>query len=228
MPQSLCKSHLSSRTKLDLRSIGAQNILSDVFPETAADAGAVGFVLSNIARDAGPILWVQDRVSLKEAGQPFVPGMGTKRSIIRVNVTRPADVLMAMEDGLRTKGLAAVIGEIWGDPAALSFTATKRLAMRAEANALPCWLIRRAASPNLSAARNRWRVASLPSTPHPDDPKAPGDPRWHIELFRARQTKPGAWVASYDPETDRINFFAAFRDGAMDQGDGAIGQRAAR
>jgi protein ImuA len=202
MPQSLCKSHLSSRTKLDLRSIGAQNILSDVFPETAADAGAVGFVLSNIARDAGPILWVQDRVSLKEAGQPFVPGMGTKRSIIRVNVTRPADVLMAMEDGLRTKGLAAVIGEIWGDPAALSF--------------------------NLSAARNRWRVASLPSTPHPDDPKAPGDPRWHIELFRARQAKPGAWVASYDPETDRINFSAAFRDGAMDQGDGAIGQRAAR
>lgn len=79
--------------------------------------------------------------------------------MIRVDVSRPADVLWATEEGLRCKALSCVIGEIWGDSPALTFTATKRLAMCAEAHKVPCWLIRHAASPDLSAARDRWRIA---------------------------------------------------------------------
>jgi len=204
------------------------SILSDVFPATATDAGAVGFVLSHIAANAGPILWVQDRLSRRESGRPYLPGLGRARQILNLDLSRPADVLWAMEDGLRCKGLSAVIGEIWGDPPALGFTATKRLAMRSEQGGVACWLIRRAASPDLSAARNRWRVASLPSGPHPDDPLTPGDPRWRVELFRSRLSKPGAWVASYDRAADRIDFSALLRDGTLAEDGGKDERRAAR
>jgi protein ImuA len=201
--------------------------LSEAFPSSPTDASAVGFALSRLPRTNAPILWVQDRLSRKEAGRPMIAGLSAKRPIIMVDLSRATDVLWAMEDGLRCRALGAVIGEVWGDPAALDFTATKRLAMRAEAADVSCWLIRRAASPDLSAARDRWRIASLPSAVHPHDPQAPGAPRWSLDLFRARRSKPGQWVATYDGSADRVHLSASVRNRAVEPGDGAAGQRAA-
>lgn len=201
--------------------------LSEVFPETAVDAAAVGFVLARLPRNTAPLLWVQDRLSRRETGRPCLAGIGTARPVIMVSLSRAVDVLWALEDGLRCHGLGAVVGEIWGDPPALDFTATKRLAMRAEAADLPCWLIRRAASPDLSAARDRWRVASLPSAPHPHDALAPGAPRWALDLFRSRRVKPGQWVGTYDRAADHLDLSAPVRDGTLAAGDGTAGQRAA-
>lgn len=190
--------------------------------------GGVGFVLSHIPQNTGPVLWIQDRLSRKEAGRPSLSGLGLSHPLLMARLSHPRDVLIATEEGLRCAALSAVVAEIWGDPPTLSFTATKRLALRAEASGVPCWLIRRAASPNLSAARDRWRVASLASSPDRDDPVAPGDPRWRVELFRSRDKKTGVWVARYDRTTDRVDYAAVFRDGAVAE-DGAKGaERAAR
>ncbi|WP_371168976.1 ImuA family protein [Aliiroseovarius sp. 2305UL8-7] len=180
--------------------------------------------MSQLGKGGTPLLWVQDRVSQKETGNPYLPGLPHK-NIIRVDVNRAADVLWAMEEGLRCKALSCVIGEVWGDPSVLDFTATKRLALRAEYHKRPCWLVRRAVSPNLSAARNRWRVTSLPSLPHPHDPQTPGDPRWQVELFRSRGSRPGTWVVTYDQSTDRINFSTPVRDRTMAAGNAAERQR---
>jgi protein ImuA len=201
--------------------------LSEAFPATPTDASAVGFVLSRLPRSNAPILWVQDRLSRKEAGYPALAGIGADHPVIMVDLSRAADVLWAMEDGLRCRSLAAVIGEVWGDPPALDFTATKRLAMRAEAADVSCWLIRRAASPDLSAARDRWRIASLPSAPHPHDVQAPGAARWSLDLFRSRRHKPGQWVATYDRAADRVDFAAPVRDRTLEPRDGTAGKRAA-
>lgn len=201
--------------------------LAEVFATTASDAAAVGFVLARLPRTAAPILWVQDRLSRREAGRPCLAGIGNARPIIMVDLSRAADVLWALEDGLRCRALAAVIGEVWGDPPALDFTATKRLALRSEAGQVPCWLIRRAATPNLSAARDRWRIGSVPSAPHPHDAQAPGAARWALDLFRSRRSKPGQWVAQYDRAADHIDLSDAVRDGTLVPGDGTAGQRAA-
>jgi protein ImuA len=201
-------------------------VLSEVFPVTAPDAGALGFVLACAPRKDAPIFWVQDRMSGRESGAPYMPAF-PGRSIIRVSVSRPVDALWAMEEGLQSASLSMVIGEIWGDPAALTFTASKRLAFRAEAQKTPCWLIRRGAVPNLSSARNRWRISSLPSLPHPHDLHAPGVPQWRAELFRSRQMRTGTWVARYDPAADRIHFDAPLRDGAVGAGDDAARLRTA-
>ncbi len=202
--------------------------LSEVFAETVADAGMVGFVLSQIAKNPAPILWIQDRMSRRETGRPYLAGLGAGRSVLLLDMPRPADVLIAAEEGLRCKALSAVVAEIWGDPVALNFTATKRLALRAEAAGVPCWLIRHGGTADLSAARDRWRITSLPSAPNPDDARAPGDPRWRLDLFRSRDKQPGLWVAQHDRAADRVDLFAAIPDGPLAEGAGSGGQRTAR
>ncbi|MBB5515512.1 protein ImuA [Rubricella aquisinus] len=179
----------------------------DLFPATAEDAGSVGFLLATLTGRSGPILWVRDRMTGAEAGRLYLPQRLGAR-VLHVSLGRAVDVLQAMEDGLSSGALGAVVGEMWGEPKGLTFTATKRLALRSEAHGVPCWLIRHGAVANLSAARNRWRVASLPSAPNRDDPAAPGDPRWRVELFRSRTQAPGTWVARYDRAQDRLRFMA--------------------
>ncbi|MFO1139111.1 MAG: hypothetical protein U1E41_08560 [Paracoccus sp. (in: a-proteobacteria)] len=183
-------------------------ILSEAFSTRPLDGAAPGFVRA--ALPSGRVLWAQDRLSRIETGAPFLPGMG--RELLRLDLSRAADVLSALEDGLASPALVAVVGEIHGNPRALDFTASRRLALRAETAGIPCWLIRHAAGPDASAARMRWRLSALPSVPDPDDPQAPGDPRWRAELFRARGLPPSVWEARHDRATDRLHLAAASGD----------------
>ncbi|EYD76274.1 Error-prone repair protein ImuA [Rubellimicrobium mesophilum DSM 19309] len=181
--------------------------LCEVFATTAADGAATGFVLAQLGSRPGPVLWVQDRVSRREGGRPSARGLaaalGHPLDVLYLEVGRAVDVLWAMEEALGCAALSIVIGEVWGDPPALGFTATKRLAIRSEARGVAAWLLRRAAAPDLSAARERWRVSSQPALPHPDDPRTPGEALWLAELFRSRGRRTGIWVARRDTTTRR-------------------------
>jgi protein ImuA len=220
--------------------------LSEVFPEPGAEAAAAGFVLARLQDRAGPVLWVQDRMARLETGRPTLAGLDG-RALLHLCLSRAVDVMVAVEEGLRCPDLSAVIAEVRGEASAISFTALKRIALRSEAAGVPCWLIRQAARADLSAARNRWRIATLPSAPHPDDPRAPGDPRWRLDLFRARDGRPGAWIARHERGAEagmgprrgaggnggtggaahRLDLVAAVSDGALAEAAGTGGQRAA-
>ncbi|WOI55825.1 hypothetical protein [Palleronia sp. LCG004] len=204
--------------------------LTDLHPLRSADPGATGFVLSLLSLGQRPVLWVQDRLSRREAGALYLPGLGHMASglrILQVRVSHPRDVLWAMEEGASCAALSAVVGEIHGAPAALDFTATKRLAIRAERSGVPVYLIRGADPGVLSAARMRWRVASLPSQAHPHDPRAPGWAQWDAELFRAQGRAPGRWVARHDPGTaDRLSLVSRPDDRAVETGGAAISDAA--
>lgn len=179
------------------------------------DGAATGFALAHLPAGR-PILWVQDRMAALETGRPH--GRALHRfgvdpdRLVMVCARDARDVLWAMEEGLGCASMGAVIGEVWGDPAALDFTATRRLAMRAARSGTAAVLIRFAAQANLSAARRRWRIAARPSFAHPYDPRAPGPPRWRAELFRARDLQPGLWEAGYDAKTHRLDLSAALSD----------------
>ena len=208
------------------REIARRSALTDVHPDGGTDASATGFVLSLLGDcTKGPILWVQDHASRRENGRIYLPGLTPHRvehTILQAAVSHPRDVLWAMEEGAACAGLSAVVGEIHGAPAALSFTATKRLAIRAEASGVPVYLIRSGDPGVLSAARMRWRTSSLPSMPHPHDARAPGTAQWAVELFRARGHAPGRWIARHDPDatrtTDRFRLVPHDDDGAVDKG----------
>jgi protein ImuA len=191
--------------------------LSELFANHPRDVGWCGFLLSQRPDAGGPILWVQERMAILESGRIFPPGLPF-RDLIHVEARDARTALWAMEEGLRCPELSLVIGEIWGDPAALDFTATRRLAVAAERSGVAACLIRLSGHSNLSGARQRWRIASSPSAPNPLDPKAPGAAAWDAELFRARGRPPGRWRVGGDPraEPDPRRRLPHFVDGPME------------
>jgi protein ImuA len=173
-----------------------QPTLSELFATRPRDGGWAGFLLAQL--DTGkPLLWVQERMAIIESGRVHPPGLPTQ-NIVHVEARDARDALWAMEEGLRCSALSAVIGEIWGDPRALDFTATRRLAVASERSGVAAFLVRLGGSANLSGARMRWRIASAPSLLNELDPKAPGLPAWDAELFRARGVPPGRWNVAHD------------------------------
>jgi len=173
-----------------------QPTLSELFAAHPRDGGWAGFLLAQIDR-AKPLLWVQDRMAILESGRIYPPGLGNF-DLIHVETRDTREALWAMEEGLRCSALSAVIGELWGDPRALDFTATRRLAVASERSGVPCWLVRLGGVANLSGARMRWRIASRPSLFNDLDPRAPGLSAWNAELFRARGHPTGVWPVSHD------------------------------
>jgi len=163
----------------------AQDRLSTAEPDPLADAP-----------DQRMWLWVQDREALRRTGRPYRPGLprGLRHRLIHVAAPSAEDALFALEEGLRCRDLAFVIGEIAGNPKALSFTAQRRLSLAAKRHGVPLWLVRLDAARDLSSARMRWQVASAPSSPPRWNPAAPGAPWWRGELFRSRSHPPGEWL----------------------------------
>ena len=97
------------------------------------------------------------------AGESIRRDCRRSHDLIHVEARDARDALWAMEEGLRCSCLSAVIGELWGDPRALDFTATRRLAVASERSGVAAFLIRLGGHANLSGARMRWRIASAPS-----------------------------------------------------------------
>ena len=176
----------------------ANATLSELFAGHPRDAGWGGFLLPQIDRQR-PILWIQDRMAILESGRIYPPGLGLV-DLIHVEARDARSALWAMEEGLRCASLSAVIGELWGDPASLDFTATRRLAVAAERSGVACWLIRLGGSAHLSGARMRWRISSRPSLLNPFDVRAPGLPAWDAELFRSRASAPGRWSIAHEAD----------------------------
>ncbi|CUH40392.1 hypothetical protein JSE7799_03124 [Jannaschia seosinensis] len=203
------------------------------FTETfsnARDGAGTGLVLAQIdaavaksARPGGPILWVQDGRAAQEGGLPCLRGIGEtglRMPILRIAARNAGEALWAMEEGLECAAISAVVGEIWGNPKVLDFTATKRLALRSRRSGVPLWLLRMDGDAALSVAPNRWRVMPEPSTANTFDIRAPGRARWRAELFRARDRPPGTWVASHDRAAHRVSLAAPLSDGAVGEGAG--------
>ncbi|MEO7749704.1 MAG: recA-like protein [Sphingomicrobium sp.] len=207
----------------------AHPTLSELFAVSSRDGGWAGFLLAQLV-PGKPLLWVQERMAILEAGRIHPPGLATP-NLIHIEARDARDALWAMEEGVRCVALSAVIGEIWGDPKTLDFTATRRLAVAAERSATPCWLVRLGGTANLSGARMRWRIASAASLANALDPRAPGRPTWDAELFRARGFPPGHWSIAHEEKpgssggsADPFRLVAGIGDRAL----GEVERRAGR
>lgn len=178
---------------------------SDIFAPggEASGAGAALALAIDQAESAAaerPWLWVQDKAARRLGGRPYRPGIpaGLRHRLIHVAAETPEDALVALEEGLRCRELAFVIGEIAGNPKALNFTASRRLSLAAEKHGTPLWLVRLGAARDLGSARLRWEVRAAPSPPPRWNTYAPGIPSWRAELFRAHTYQPGHWILHDD------------------------------
>ncbi|HSG32935.1 MAG TPA: hypothetical protein VLA37_00250 [Sphingomonadaceae bacterium] len=170
--------------------------------EAGGAAAALALALDGLqaqgldADDRRWLLWVQDRASLRLTGRPYRPGLPPqlRARLVHVAARSPEDALFALEEGLRCRELACVIGELAGNPRALGLTASRRLSLAAEKHGVPLFLIRHDAERDLSSARMRWDIRSAPSSRPRWNEAAPGAPAWQAELFRARGHRQGQWI----------------------------------
>lgn len=185
--------------------LGADVRHSDIFA-SADEASGAGAALALALDQAGsgqgerPWLWVQDRAARRLGGRPCRAGLpaALRHRLIHVSASKPEDALFALEEGLRCRDLAFVVGEIAGNPRALGLTASRRLSLAAERHGTPLWLIRLDAARDLGSARMRWEVRSAPSPRPKWNAAAPGTPSWSADLFRAHIHQPGHWILRDD------------------------------
>jgi len=152
--------------------------------DMADDCAATLFMAGIAARAWGPILWVVRRRDL------FAPGLSQAgidpKRLLYAEAQDDAELLAVMEEGLRHRGLGAVIGEV----KRADMTATRRLQLAAEGGRTIALLQRRharAGSDPLSppsAAVTRWRIAPAPSAPLPVE--GVGRARWRLDLVRQK------------------------------------------
>ncbi len=120
--------------------------------EASGAALALAFAEGQCRADERPWLWVQDRAALRLGGRPYRPGLpeALRHRLIHVAASTPEDALFALEEALRCRDLAFVVGELAGNPRALSFTASRRLSLVAEKHGAVLWLVRLDAKRDLS------------------------------------------------------------------------------
>ncbi|MBZ6075127.1 ImuA family protein [Microvirga puerhi] len=151
------------------------------------------FVAGIAARLKGPVLWCLNR---RDLFAPSLAGAGLHPDrVIYAEAFRERDILPSMEEGLRKKGLAAVIGEV----TRLGLTSSRRLQLAAESSGVTALALRRwrtvaeKEQTHLpTAATTRWRISPCMSQALPAPGLGPS--RWHIELLRCRGAEPRSWI----------------------------------
>jgi protein ImuA len=184
-----------------------------VAEEEGAEAAA--FLAGILARlePGRPVLWCCARADLHAPGLAL-HGLAPERLILARADER--SLLWAMEEGLRCRALAAVVGEV----EALPGTAGRRLQLAAEAAGVTAFALRRRPAAPLGAAEptlavTRWRIAAHPSLPaggraHQSD--GIGRPLWTVELVRCRGGVPGQWVVEACDATGHVHLAGALAD----------------
>lgn len=156
--------------------------------DAPAAAGFAGAVAMGMAGERAAVLWLRPQRAASRGGIVQAHGWaelgGAADRIVIGLVPDTLALLRAAIDALRGPATGAVIVEGWGALRELDLTASRRLALAAEASGVPLLLLRPEARPVPSAARTRWQVAAAPSRALPGN--APGHPVFDITLLRQR------------------------------------------
>ena len=170
--------------------------------EIFGDIATVGFsaiLLNKIIKKKldAPILWCQHRLDI--CGHGLAEFGINPDQIIFVNGKNDTNILWAMEEGLRSSNIAAVVGSPYKIPP----IAGRRLQLVAEENNIPSLLLRpqnhnkgqKDVIPT-SSALTRWHVTTAPSIT-PANGCGLGAPKWNLELQRCRYSALNLQKQSY-------------------------------
>ena len=155
--------------------------------EAAATAGFLAGLLSAFMRKGNAVVWISASRNIFPPALTFFGIM--PHHVVFIDLQKEKDVLWAMEEALKCDALAAVIGEVQD----LGFTASRRLQLIVEQSRVTGFILRhRPRKVNTTACVSRWKIHSLPAGLTSDMPGV-GFPRWHVELLKVRNGKPGNW-----------------------------------
>ena len=172
----------------------------ELFSADAADAGsAAGFAAMLARRLEGHLLWLRQESAQRQGRlhAPGLMGLGLDPAGLTMAVLPdPVALLRAAADVVRCPSVGVAVIELWKMPPVLDLTASRRLALAAEASGVTVLMLRVDARAAPSAAQTRWSVASLPSRALAAN--APGHPALELELLRQRgRPAGGRWQVEW-------------------------------
>lgn len=182
--------------------------------ETRAAGTIAGFALGLTARlGAGrpeaPLLWIGTSEIFREAGWPYLHGLGSRYGIrpeglMIVAVPHLVDALWVAEEAASLTAFAAVILELRGNPAKLDLVATRRLHHRAKQSGRPVLLLRQGAEPEPTAAPVRLLVAAADAgqrhTLAGPLPRSIGPPGFLVSLSKSRDGAAGEFRLEWNAD----------------------------
>jgi protein ImuA len=181
----------------------------------AAHGFAAGLIALLVRDDPRPVLWVSELGAAREAGVAYGPGLVRfgldPGRLLIVGVKKPSEALWVFEEGLRCAGLAAVVAEVWGNPAILDLTASRRLALRARDSGVTGLLLRSGGAAEPGAACTRFEVVPRP-TRDAEFSFGIGRPAWRLQLERNRLGPTGTFDLEWN-HAERV--FAPVRLAAL-------------
>jgi protein ImuA len=196
--------------------------LHEIVPATeSAIAAAFGFMVAILARlePAHPLIFVmpvQGRQPGRYFGRLFGHGFNSlgldPTRLVLVETTHRKETLWAIAEALHSGAPAAVVGMI----DRLDLKTSQKLQLTASDCGLPLLLLRPAPTFEASAAATRWRVATAKAAR--DRFGLYAHPRWHLQLERCRNGRPGEWVVEYDHVAHRFSLAAALANSALSCG----------
>ncbi len=180
--------------------------LHEFYAAAEADAAStIGVILAlALGPSPRPLLWARQDAVSRERGTPYPPGLREygfdPAEILFVQVRDAQAVLQAGLEGARCAALGAVVIELWDDAHALDLTASRRLALAAQASGTPVLMARISAQPCPSAAETRWQVRAAPSRVLAAN--APGNPVIILDLLRHRGgVSQGTWHLEWNRDS---------------------------
>ncbi len=170
-------------------------LLHEVWMDGPRNGGsAFGFALGQaralLGRSRPAILFLQLAHEAQEMGLPYGPGLYhfglCPEAVIIGRVRNVTELLWATEEAAGCRAVAAIIVDIIHPGKILDFTASRRLAMRAQKGEASIFLLRYGYQREAGASHLRWHVAPVSSAPAPFDVRAPGAPRWQVNLEKGQ------------------------------------------
>ncbi|MFZ1785369.1 MAG: Error-prone repair protein ImuA [Ferruginibacter sp.] len=159
--------------------------------DMSATTGFISGLLASLMPDTGVSIWISSKNAIFP---PALRSFGIKPDkIIFIRLRKEKEILWAMEEALKCKGLTAVIAEV----SDLHFTASRRLQLAVEKSQVTGFILHHDPKTlQTTACNTRWKIKSLPGQIKNKMPGV-GHPCWHIELLKVRNGSPGNWQIEF-------------------------------
>jgi protein ImuA len=112
------------------------------------------------------IVWITEDMALAESGAPYGPGLDTigftPERLVTIATAHVRDLLWAMEEALRCRAVAAVIGELRHGE--IDSVAVRRLSLAAGQSGALALMLRASPPHDASTAATRWIVGAARSS----------------------------------------------------------------
>ena len=186
----------------------ARGALHEILAGSPGDLGAAaGFALALAIRFArarkeqhqtrhAPVLWITEDFACLENGALYGPGLAQHgldpADFVIVQAANAKEALWGLEEAVKCRAPAAVVGEIWSLTKTYDLTASRRLLLAAQKGGTPCLLfaagLSGAADQLSSSADMRFEIRAGPSPQRASAGRLPlpGLAHWSVRLAKAR------------------------------------------